>query len=121
MRRLVVIAVFFLSSAVMASPLPAPARAEVDALLNKLQSSGCEFQRNGSWYTGNEAHTHLLRKLDYLEGKDLVKTTAQFIEKGASTSSSSGKPYQVRCGATAAMDSDKWLTAELKAMRVGPR
>src|SRR6185369_7563735 len=79
------------TAAVNAAPLPPAARAEVDALMNRLQSSGCEFNRNGSWYSGAEAKAHLLKKLDYLEGKDLVKTAEQFIAKGASTSSSSGK------------------------------
>ncbi|WP_028101025.1 DUF5329 domain-containing protein [Pseudoduganella violaceinigra] len=100
-----------------ATPLPAPARAEVDALLARLQSSGCQFNRNGSWYSGAEARTHLLRKLEYLEKKDMVKNAEQFIDLGAATSSSSGKPYMVKCGAAAALESKAWLTTELKAIR----
>lgn len=100
-----------------AAPLPPPARAEVDALLARLQSSGCEFNRNGSWYAGADAKAHLLKKLDYLEGKDLVKTAEQFIERGASASSMSGKPYLVRCAGKAPVESAKWLTAELQALR----
>ncbi len=52
-----------------AAPLPPAARADVDALLTRLQSSGCEFNRNGSWYSGAEAKAHLLKKLDYLEAR----------------------------------------------------
>lgn len=100
-----------------AAPLPAPARAEVDALLTRLQSSGCEFNRNGSWYAGADAKAHLLKKLDYLEGKDLVKTAEQFIARGASGSSMSGKPYLVRCAGKAPVESAQWLTAELQALR----
>ena len=100
-----------------AAPLPAPARAEVDALLARLQSSGCEFNRNGSWYAGGEARAHLLKKLEALEGKDLVKTTEQFIERGASTSSMSGKPYLVRCAGKAPVESGQWLKAELQQLR----
>ena len=103
--------------AVHAAPLPAPARAEVDALLTRLQNSGCQFNRNGSWYSGAEARSHLLRKLEYLEGKDMVHNADQFIVLGASTSSSSGKPYLVRCGAAQPVDSKSWLGAELQAMR----
>lgn len=100
-----------------AAPLPAPARADVDALLTRLQSSGCEFNRNGSWYAGAEARAHLLKKLEYLEGKDMVSTAEQFIERGASTSSMSGKAYLVRCPGKAPVESAVWLKAELQQVR----
>ncbi len=101
----------------MAAPLSTAARAEVDALLTRLQSSGCEFNRNGSWHSGADAKAHLLKKLDYLEGKDLVKTAEQFIERGASSSSMSGKPYLVRCAGKAPVESAKWLATELRQVR----
>ena len=88
---LIFFATVILWSASAAAPAPVPVRAEIDGLLARLQSSGCEFNRNGSWYSGAEAKTHLMRKLDYLDGKDLVTSTEKFIELGASTSSSSGK------------------------------
>ena len=100
-----------------AAPLPPAARAEVDALLTRLQSSGCEFNRNGSWYAGAEAKAHLLKKLDYLEGKDMVKTAEQFIERGASASSTSGKAYLVRCAGKAPVESAQWLKTELQTLR----
>ncbi|MGQ3054074.1 MAG: DUF5329 family protein [Roseateles sp.] len=56
-----------------AAPLPPTARAEVDTLLTRLQSSGCEFNRNGSWHAGAEAKVHLLEKLDHLERKGLAQ------------------------------------------------
>lgn len=115
--RLVWLVLLAAAPAADALPLPPPARAEVNALLNRLQSSGCEFNRNGSWYGGAEARGHLLKKLDYLEGKDLVKTAEQFIERGASGSSMSGKPYLVRCAGEAPVESARWLTAELKQVR----
>ena len=40
------------ATAVHASPLPAPARADVDALLNRLQASGCEFNRKSPVESG---------------------------------------------------------------------
>ncbi|WP_090436581.1 DUF5329 domain-containing protein [Duganella sp. CF458] len=117
MRRIVALAFALAAAAAQAAPLPAPARAEVDALLTRLQSSGCQFNRNGSWYSGADARTHLLRKLEYLEKKDMVKNAEQFIELGASTSSSSGKAYLVKCGTAAPVDSKAWLSTELKAIR----
>lgn len=106
-----------LLQATIAAPLPPAARAEVDALLTRLQASGCEFNRNGSWHAGADAKAHLLKKLDYLEGKGLVSTAEQFIEQGASSSSMSGKPYLVRCAGKAPVESRQWLKAELQAVR----
>lgn len=107
----------FAHLAAFAAPTVAPVRAEIDALMTRLQSSGCQFNRNGSWYTGAEAKAHLLRKLDYLEGHGTVATTEQFIEQAASKSSSSGKAYQVKCGAETAVDSQVWLGRQLGAIR----
>ncbi|HEV8690291.1 MAG TPA: DUF5329 domain-containing protein [Ideonella sp.] len=100
-----------------AASTPAPVRAEIDALLARLQASGCEFNRNGSWHDGSEAKGHLLRKLDYLEGEKTLQSTEQFIELAASTSSMSGKPYQVQCGGAASVPSQQWLMRELQAVR----
>ncbi len=104
-----------------AAPLPAPAHAEVEALLLSLEKSGCQFNRNGSWYSGAEARAHLQQKLDYLEGKGLIQTSEQFIEKGASSSSMSGKAYQVRCGNAAPVESRKWLEDQLGAQRAAAK
>lgn len=122
MRRLITPSVLALltllaGTPALADPAPPSVRAEIDSLLGRLQTSGCQFNRNGSWYNAAEARTHLLRKLDYLEGKNLVRTTEQFIELAASKSSASGKPYRVRCGQAAALDSGPWLSSELKSIR----
>lgn len=106
-----------LAAVVHAEPLAPAARAEIDALLGKLAASGCQFNRNGSWHSAVEAKAHLLSKLGYLERKDLVQTAEQFIERGASGSSVSGKPYLVKCGNAEAVPSQRWLTAELQALR----
>ena len=86
-------------------------------MLSRLQSSGCQFYRNGSWYSASEAKDHLLRKLEYIEGKSTIQRTEQFIELAASRSSSSGKPYYVKCGAEAAMESKQWLNKQLVSLR----
>jgi Family of unknown function (DUF5329) len=101
----------------MAAPTPVPVRAEIDALLARLQTSGCQFSRNGTSYSGSKAKEHLLRKLKYIEDRGTVQSTEQFIELAASSSSSSGKPYEVRCGSAAPIKSQQWLTNELAALR----
>jgi len=113
----VALALLAFCASLLAEPLPAPAHAEVLSLLGRLEASGCQFNRNGSWYSGAEAKNHLVRKLDYLEGKGLVHSTEQFIELGASTSSSSGKDYQVKCGTAEAQPSARWLRRQLEQVR----
>ncbi|MDN3919236.1 DUF5329 family protein [Roseateles violae] len=112
-------ALLLAGGAAQAAPLPPPVRAEVDALLDRLQRSGCQFGRNGSWYEAGEARAHLLKKLAYLEDKNLVASSEDFIERAATRSSVSGQAYLVRCGGSQAapVESRAWLSAELKALR----
>ena len=107
--------------AAIAAPLPPAAKAEVDILLTRLANSGCEFNRNGSWYTAAEAKSHLAQKLKYLEDRNMVQTTEQFIELAASGSSMSGQPYLVKCGKSVPVQSSQWLRSELKDLRSATR
>ena len=109
------------SPGLMAGPLAASQRSEISALMATLQSSACEFNRNDTWHNAAEAKTHLMRKLDYLEGKSAVQSTEQFIELAATKSSLSGQAYQVKCGNAAAVESKSWLTAQLKQIRAAAR
>lgn len=113
-RRL---AAIFLLAACSLAQATSTARVEIDSLLARLQASGCQFNRNGSWYSSSEARDHLLRKLDYLEGRGNIQSTEQFIQLAASTSSSSGKAYLVRCGNDTAEPSQQWLSRELANLR----
>jgi hypothetical protein len=104
-------------AAAASAPLAPEARAEIDGLLSRLEASGCEFNRNGSWYTGAQAKAHLLGKLKYFEDRGAVQTTERFVELAASISSMSGQPYLVRCGKGAPVKSSTWLLSQLQAMR----
>ena len=116
--RLLVVAVAYLSCGLaLADPPAAPVRTEIDLLLGRLQASGCEFNRNGTWYSGADARDHLLLKLEYLENKTTVQSTERFIELAATRSSISGKPYLVRCGSAAPVESRLWLTGQLGIIR----
>lgn len=105
------------TSPAFAADLPATSRAEIDTLLNRLGASGCQFSRNGNWYSSIEAKAHLAKKLNYLVEKKKLEDTEQFIKLGASSSSMSGKPYQVRCGDAPAVASEAWLTGQLRTIR----
>jgi hypothetical protein len=100
-----------------AAPVAPAVRAEIDALLARLSSSACQVNRNGTWHDAAEARTHMLRKLNYLEGKGAVQTTEQFIELAASASSASGKPYLIRCDQGTPVASRAWLLMQLQTLR----
>jgi hypothetical protein len=101
--------------------LSTAARGEIEALLSRLAVSGCQFKRNGTWYTAAEAQAHLQRKLDYLADRGAVASAEQFIERAATKSSMSGQAYRVRCGGQPAVPSSLWLYPELQALRdAGP-
>ncbi len=103
--------------AVQAASLPDTARQEIAQLLGRLEASGCQFSRNGSWYSAKEARGHLQKKLDYLVDKGQVESAEQFIERAASKSSMSGKAYAVQCPSAPAQESAAWLGAQLKLLR----
>ena len=104
-----------------AAPLAPGARAEIDALMSRLEGSGCDFYRNGTWHKAAEAKSHLLRKLKYLEERGAVQSTEQFIELAASGSSLSGEPYLVRCREDAPLRSQTWLRSQLRMIRSSER
>jgi hypothetical protein len=90
---------------------------EVEHLFIYLHGSGCEFNRNGTWYNAADAVNHIRKKYDYLVEKAILTSTESFIEKAASESSMSGKPYQVKCADKEAVTSASWFNAELKKYR----
>ena len=53
---------------------------------------------------------------EYLLKKNLVDTSELFIQRAASKSSVSGKPYRVKCGALE-LDSAVWFDMQLQRLR----
>ncbi|MHC1651799.1 YfeK family protein [Stenotrophomonas maltophilia] len=109
-------------AALLAAPLahaaPGPqAQREIAQLIGRLEGSQCRFQRNGSWYDGRDARAHLQRKYDYLLKKNQVSSAEQFIERAASRSSMSGKPYRIRCPGQPEQTAAAWFGAHLQALR----
>ena len=90
---------------------------EIDFLLSYIESSGCEFYRNGTWYDPKAAQAHLRDKYRYLAARNLINSAEDFIEKVATQSSFSGQPYKVRCRDGATARSNQWLHAELVRFR----
>jgi hypothetical protein len=117
MKWLLAMSLAILAMPVWSAEPDAVTRTEVTHLLKYLETSGCQFQRNGSWYPPARAASHLNQKYEYMLKKGLVTNTESFIEGAASESSASGKPYSVKCGNAAAVPSAAWLQDELRKFR----
>lgn len=122
MKRLPLLLLIALVAAVPAGAAPPPAAVrEIEGLIAALGASGCDFQRNGSWYPAQKAEQHLRRKYEYLRERDKVATAEQFIELAGARSSMSGSAYRVRCPGKPVVDSATWLQGRLRALRgTGP-
>ncbi len=94
--------------------IPAFASNDADAiehLLVSVGNSGCTFIRNGKEYSSTDAEDHL--RMKYRRGKKWATDAEAFIDRLASKSSFSGKPYRIRCGTDAAQLTSDWLTQRL--------
>jgi len=115
-RNPLLILVTLLSLPVAASADPMDE--EIDYLLNAVDSSGCTFIRNGNEYSAHVARDHLASKRR--RGKRYFSTTEEFIDRIASQSSVSGKPYRIRCRGERTIDAFDWFTARLAERRAHP-
>lgn len=88
--------------------------AEIEQLLQFVGSSGCGFERNGSLHAPDEAEAHLRRKLAATRGR--VNDADTFIDRVASKSSWTGRPYRVTCADQKLLARD-WLYNELRRIR----
>lgn len=103
-----------------AAPPPPQSEREIDRLITALGQSGCQFQRNGSWYAAADAQAHLRKKYAWLRKRDMVDSAEQFIQRAGTQSSISGQAYQVRCSGQPAVTSAAWLKARLAEIRRSP-
>lgn len=93
---------------------------EIQFLKNYIQTSPCQFNRNGDVHTTQEALKHIERKYQYF--KDDITSAEMFIEKSASKSTMSGKAYTVICPADSGtgqqtLSSQTWLLRALAVYR----
>jgi Family of unknown function (DUF5329) len=82
-------------SMVQAQNLPSTEKQKIETLIKQIANlKDAQFVRNGSAYNANSAATFLRLKLKANE--PAVKTARDFIDKVASFSGTSGKPYLIR-------------------------
>jgi len=90
---------------------------EIDYLLSTIGQSDCVFVRNGKEYDAQDAEAHL--RMKYRRGKRYAPTTEKFIERLASMSSMSKKPYFIECNGEEPVQSGQCLTQLLNHYRAG--
>ena len=106
-----------LTLAARAAP-SADSRKEIDYLLRFVETSGCQFNRNGTWHDAKAARAHIVMKYEYLLTRDGINTTEDFIDKAATGSSMLfGQPYTVKCDGDQPVRSSVWLTTALARYR----
>lgn len=88
---------------------------EVQHLLNYIKNTSCSLERNGKFYEGAEAVSHVEKKYDYY--RDKIRTTEDFIKYAATKSLFSGNYYHVKCGNKPMMKTKDWLLQELTRIR----
>jgi Family of unknown function (DUF5329) len=109
----------FLQVSVLQSPraqtAPAAERQKIEALIKSIaDAKDLQFVRNGKAYDATIAVKFLRGKLAANDAE--VKTARGFIDKVASFSGTSGKPYLIRRSDGSEIKSKDYLLAELRKL-----
>jgi hypothetical protein len=99
----------------LALPVLAGQEAEIEYLLVAVANSDCQFIRNGEAHDAAEAAAHL--RMKYERAGWLVDDAEEFIDRLASKSSISGRPYAIQCQDAAPSPAQAWLTERLAEYR----
>jgi len=98
-----------------AAEKPATEKEKIEALIKNIENlKDATFIRNDSPYDAKSAATFLRRKWQAQEKG--IKTAMDFIEKVASGSGTSGKPYVIRFKGAREVKCGDYLKEELKKM-----
>ena len=98
-----------------AASAPAGESQKIEALIQDVRNlKDATFIRNGSSYSSESAAIFLRRK--WQANQSAVKTARDFIDKVASFSGTSGKPYLIRFKDGKEIHSREFLLARLKSL-----
>lgn len=113
-RCLLIGAAAMLATTARAAP-PPHELSRIERLIRYVESQkDMKFIRNGSEYSCTDAGKFLRGKMEAMGAE--VTTAREFIERIATKSSMSGKPYHVKFGDGRLMPAAEFLGAELKRM-----
>jgi len=100
---------------VVQGDLPQTESQKIEMLIRHVESlTDFKFIRNGVEYDAKAAGQFLRGKWKTQEAT--IKTASDFIEKVASVSSTTGKPYLIKLGDGKEIKSAEYLAAELKKL-----
>jgi hypothetical protein len=103
-------------AAVGAAGEPASFTAQIEALLNEIQAlKDASFVRNGSAYDAKTAVKFLRGKWN--SRRNEIASAADFIEKAASVSSTTGNPYLIRFSDGREVKCGDFLKAKLEKLQ----
>jgi len=88
-------------------------RSRIGALLAAVESADVVFLRNDTEHDAAAAAAHLRRKWKHAGDREL--TADEFIDKIASASSTTGRPYRIRERDGSVVDTRDWLRQRLAA------
>jgi hypothetical protein len=111
----IVALVLFESQATNAASAPADENQKIEAIIQDVRDlKDATFIRNGSSYNSRSAAIFLRRK--WQANQSDVRTARDFIDKVASFSGTSGKPYLIRFKDGKEIHSREFLLARLKTL-----
>jgi hypothetical protein len=119
-RRAILLAFLALAQFVFIFPasgdsLPALEKQRIETLIRRVaESQDVKFVRNGTTYNAAAAARFL--RLKWRANESDVKTARDFIDKVASMSGTSGKPYLIRFSDGSEVKSKDFLLAELRKL-----
>lgn len=107
------LALFCAPSVLPAAELPAPEKAKIESLINHIGNlKDATFIRNGRSHDASTAAKFLRGKWD--KESDSIASVNDFIEKAATKSSTSGKPYLIRFQDGREVECASYLREQLK-------
>jgi hypothetical protein len=117
--RTALFALLLASVAALAQATPSASEQKlIDTLILRVSNmKTMTFMRNGDEHNAANAAKHMQAKFDHF--KDEIVTAEDFIDRCASRSEITGKPYQVKMPNGTVRDAKEFLTAELRTLRKG--
>ena len=117
--RAALLALLFGAVAALAQATPSASEQKlIDTLILRVSNmKTMTFMRNGDEHSAADAAKHMKAKFDHF--KDEIVTAEDFIDRCASRSEMTGKPYQVKLHNGAVKDAQEFLNAELRTLRKG--
>ncbi|CAN7242391.1 MULTISPECIES: DUF5329 family protein [Variovorax] len=117
-RRALLALVLGLAAALAQATPSASEQKLIDTLILRVSKmTTMTFMRNGDEHNAADAAKHMQAKFDHF--KDEITTAEDFIDRCASRSEMTGKPYKIKMPNGSMRDANEFLNAELRTLRQG--